>query len=369
MKKLIALSCAAAVLLIAAAFLLKTPSAPENGETLVALNEIDRLVARGDAAEAAGKIAALRAAVGSQTAVTDHRGLILCGICLLFLAAETAYFCIAVIRPFEKLSHFADEIAKGNFDLPLNYERTNYFGKFTWGFDRMRREISNARAREREAAENHKTVIASLSHDIKTPVATVRACAEALQLGIAQDSARQEQYLETMLHKCDEITKLTDDMLLHSLSDLERLHMRPQTFDLIALVAQTVRDLSAGKTDIHFEKPLFAASVTADPVRTAQVLENLIHNARKYAKTDITVSVTRDGDYFTLHVSDTGGGIPDADLPFICERFRRGSNAGKEPGAGLGLSIVKYIAEQSGGRLSLENRDGGLCASVSLPCS
>lgn len=80
-----------------------------------------------------------------------------------------------------KIAGFAENIAQGNFDVPLKYERCNYFGAFTWAFDSMRKEIIKARAAEREAVENNKTVIATLSHDIKTPVASIRAYAEGWQ--------------------------------------------------------------------------------------------------------------------------------------------------------------------------------------------
>ena len=370
MKKMIAFACAAAALLIAAAFLLHKPEqADARGSQLVLLNEIAQLAEQGKGAEAAAKAAELRTQLQQTPDVKpDRRIPLMCGICLLFLGGVTGYCCFAVIRPFEKLSHFAEEIAAGNFDLPLDYERSNYFGKFTWGFDRMRREIRNARECELEAIENNKTVIAALSHDIKTPVASVRAYAEALDLGMAQTPEQQAEYLNRMMQKCDDITKLTDDMLLHALSDLGSLRMQPEEFDLSALTAQTVGALSAGRSDVQFEKPLFAASVYADPVRTAQIIENLIHNARKYAKTDIRISIRRNADFMELHVQDSGGGIPDQDMPFIFGKFYRGSNTGTEQGAGLGLYIVKYIAEQSGGGVTLQNENGGLHVTVSLPC-
>ena len=372
MKKLILLALTAALLLIAAAFLLHAPKQDANrGTLLVALNEIEQLAGHGDPALAAERAAALRTQMQQQepSVQQDLRIPLMCIICLLFLGGVTGYCCLAVLRPFEKLSHFADEIASGNFDLPLKYERSNYFGKFTWGFDRMRCEISNARAREKAAIENNKTVIASLSHDIKTPVASVRAYAEALDMGMAQNDAQRAEYLNMMMQKCDEITKLTDDMLLHTLSDLGKLRMQPEQFDLSALTAETVRSLSAGHPDIRFTKPLFPADVFADPMRIAQVIENLIHNARKYARSDIDITITRDADFILLHIRDYGGGIPDADLPFIFDQFYRGSNKGSESGAGLGLYIVKFIAEQSGGSVALENHENGLEATVALPCA
>ena len=205
MKKLILLALTAALLLIGAAFLLRAPEQnTEQGEMLVALNEIEQLAGRGDSALAAEKTADLMTEIRQQdlSVQKDCRIPLMCGICLLFLGGVTGYCCLAVLRPFEKLSHFADEIASGNFDLPLKYERSNYFGKFTWGFDRMRCEISNARAREKAAIENNKTVIASLSHDIKTPVASVRAYAEALDMGMAQNAAQRAEYPNMRMQKC-----------------------------------------------------------------------------------------------------------------------------------------------------------------------
>ncbi len=372
MKKLIFLALTAALLLIAAAFLMRPPAQdPGRGNTLVMLNEIKQLALQGDSAAAAERAEALREQILAQSpnVQQDRRIPLMCGNCVRLVRGERGFCCVAVLRPFEKLSHFADEIAAGNFDLPLDYERSNYFGKFTWGFDRMRCEISNAREREKAAIENNKTVIASLSHDIKTPVASVRAYAEALDMGMAQTPEQQDEYLGMMMQKCDEITKLTDDMLLHALSDLGSLRMQPEQIDLAALTADTITSLSAGLSDVHFTKPLFAAAVNADPMRIAQLIENLIHNARKYAKSDIDIRITRKGDFFLLHVRDHGGGIPDADMPFIFERFYRGSNTEKEPGAGLGLYIVKFIAEQSGGSVTAENTGDGLEMIVSLPAA
>ena len=368
MKKLLLSAAAAALMLILAAFLFRAPAqTTERGSNLVLINEIEQLARQGDADAAAEKAAALRQRMQQQPEPqSDNRIPLMCGICLLFLGCITGYCCIAVIRPFEKLSGFADEIASGNFDLPLDYERSNYFGKFTWGFDRMRREIRSARECEKAAIENNKTVIAALSHDIKTPVASLRAYAEAMDMGMAQTQEQTAAYLQMMMQKCDEITKLTDDMLLHALSDLGSLRMRPEKFDLSLLTTQTVESLSAGLSDVHFQQPLFTAAVYADPVRIAQVIENLIHNARKYAGTDIEIRISRDAEFICLHIGDSGGGIPDPDMPFVFDKFYRGSNIGTKQGAGLGLYIVKYIAEQSGGSVMLQNRDGGLKVTVSL---
>ena len=124
MKKLILLAMLCAGLLTAAVFLLHQPKKQiQRGEFYVALNEIRQLAEMGDSAAASAKTMELEQKMRAEVIVTeDSRIPLIYGISMLFLISVTAYGCIAVVRPFEKLSRFADEIAKGNFDLPLNYE-------------------------------------------------------------------------------------------------------------------------------------------------------------------------------------------------------------------------------------------------------
>lgn len=91
----------------------------------------------------------------------------------LSMAALLFYIYRKMIVPFENLEQYAEELARGNFDVGLQYERENYFGEFTWAFDNMRKEIVAARKRETDAIENNKLIISSLSHDIKTPIASI----------------------------------------------------------------------------------------------------------------------------------------------------------------------------------------------------
>ena len=98
-----------------------------------------------------------------------------------------------------------------------------------------------------------------------------------------------------------------------------------------------------------------------------QITENLINNARKYAKSDIDIFITQSDGNVEIHFRDYGSGIPDADMPFIFDKFYRGKNCGNEQGSGLGLYIVKYIAEQMHGKVLLHNHPDGLEVIISLP--
>ena len=341
----------------------------DNGSVIVAVNEIEQLIISGDSALAAEKAEELKAGLepSPETKEKRHETLIIFVLSSGIIAAVFLYVWFAVLRPFHKLEKYADSIAAGNFDTALDYERTNYFGKFTWAFDSMRREIVKARACEKEAIENNKTVIATLSHDIRTPIASIRAYTEGLEAGLDSTPEKRQKYLSVIMNKCDEVSRLTNDMFLHSLSDLDKLKMNPEKLDFCAFVHSVTGEIGAEQNDIRFEKPSYSIYVNADRNRLTQIMGNIITNARKYAKTEIDVRITRESDTVNVHFRDYGEGIPDEDIPFIFGKFYRGKNCGSEQGSGLGLYIVKYVMEQSGGNASLKNCEKGLEVTISLP--
>ena len=344
----------------------------ERSQQLVDLNEISQLISRGDYDTAKQKTDEYTDMLRSKPleGSIGINGIIMCILTIVFMAMVFLYVYLNILRPFDKMKDYASEIAKGNFDLPLNYERSNYFGAFTWAFDSMRKEITRSRMAEREAIENNKTVIATLSHDIKTPITSIRAYAEGLEANLDTSPERRARYLEVMMRKCDEVTSLTNDLFLHSLSDLNMLQMKPEEFELVPFLKQSISEIGAEHEDVLFRVSDISPVIYADKKRINQIVENLINNSRKYAKTSITVSLTQSGDTVSIHFRDKGPGIPDEDMPFITEKFYRGKNSGTENGSGLGLYIVKYIAEQSGGSMELINHasgEEGLEVVVSFP--
>ena len=350
----------------------KTSPQDSRSQQLVDLNEISQLIDRGDYETAKQKTDEYADMLRSNP-LDDSVGIngtIMCVLTVVFMAMVFLYVYMSILRPFDKMKEYASEIAKGNFDLPLNYERSNYFGAFTWAFDSMRKEITRSRMAEREAILNNKTVIATLSHDIKTPITSIRAYAEGLEDNLDTSQERRSRYLEVIMRKCDEVTALTNDLFLHSLSDLNMLQMQPEEFELASFLKQSISEIAAEHGDIIFREPDISPVIYADKKRVNQIVENLINNSRKYAKTNITVSLTKSDEIVKVHFRDNGPGIPDEDMPFITEKFYRGKNSGDENGSGLGLYIVKYIAEQSGGSLELINHtsgEEGLEAVVSFP--
>lgn len=275
------------------------------------------------------------------------------------------YIYIRILRPFSKMQKYAKSLARGDFDVSLDYERGNYFGEFTWAFDSMRKEIINVRKNEKAAIDNNKTVIATLSHDIKTPIASIKAYCEALEANMDNTVEKRKKYIDVIISKCNEVSNLTNDLFVHSLSDLDMLKMNNQKVEICDIVNNTVNELSIN-SNINYQKPDFDAYVNIDKNRFIQMIENLVNNANKYAKTVIDIKLELDNDYVKLIVKDYGPGINDSDLPFIFDKFYRGKNSSDEQGSGLGLYIVKYIVDRFDGEILLFNNNG-LEVNIKIP--
>jgi len=278
-------------------------------------------------------------------------------ISILFVIIVFLYIYFSILRPFDKLKRFANEIASGNFNIPLNYERSNYFGQFTWAFDNMRCEIIKARKCETEAIENNKTIIASLSHDIKTPIASINAYAEALEANIDSSYEARAKYLSVIINKSQEVKKLTDDLFLHSVSEMDRISFIEEKLDLAEILNNSINDFKAN-TIIKLNDTLDNAYIMADKMRMYQIFENIINNSIKYANTKIDISLANYNEYYLVSIKDYGQGISDSDMPFIYEKFYRGENAAGKNGTGLGLYIVKYMLEKMNGKIELINDNG-----------
>lgn len=353
-------------------FSVKTERTMGTGERLVLLNEIEQLTSAADGSNAAGgQIELLKEELREESPAgsMEYKRKIAVGysaIMLVYVLFVLGFVYVKILRPFEKLEEYAGEVAKGNLDISLHYERENFFGAFTWAFDHMRNEIVAARKCEENAIRENKTIIAALSHDIKTPIASIRAYAEGLEANLQADYEKRCRYLAVIMKKCDEVTRLTNDLLLHSLSELSHLEIQMQRADIAEVLEEILSELE--QEEIALCVPIPGAEVSVDRKRLAQVMENLISNARKYAPgSRIDIWAKADGGRYEIHVRDHGAGVEPQDMPFLFDKFYRGQNVSDVPGSGLGLYIVKYIMNRMNGRIELVNHEDGLEAVIVLP--
>lgn len=232
----------------------------QRGEALVRLNEIRQLGKNADGFNPAEEqIDSLQEWIREESGAGQSRlvkKLLLTFLIFGALYLFTLFGCVywKILKPFERLEEYAERIAGGDLEVSLGYERTNYFGAFTWAFDHMREEIRYARKREREAIEENKTVIASLSHDIKTPIASIRACSEALEANLNADYEKRQRYTGILMKKCDELTALVNDLVLHSLSELEKLEIRTGRLAIAGVIRSTVAEIAFD--GVTLEEPL-----------------------------------------------------------------------------------------------------------------
>lgn len=355
-------------------FSIKTESSMETGERLVLLNEIEQLTNAVDGSNPAGEqIDLLKEKLREESAAgrVEYKWKIAVGysaIMLAYVLFALGFLYVKILRPFGKLEEYAGEVAKGNLDISLHYERENFFGAFTWAFDHMRNEIVAARKCEENAIRENKTIIAALSHDIKTPIASIRAYAEGLEANLEADYEKRCRYLAVIMKKCDEVTRLTNDLLQHSLSELSHLEIQMQRADMAEVLEEILSELEY--EEIALCEPIPGAELSVDRKRLAQVMENLISNARKYAPgSRIDIWAKSDDDKYEIHVRDHGAGIEPQDMPFLFDKFYRGQNVSDVPGSGLGLYIVKYIMNRMSGQIELVNHEDGLEAVVVLSIS
>jgi signal transduction histidine kinase len=345
----------------------------ENGAYIVALNEIQQLSYAEDKREEVNKkIHALqeelRDADFHENKMEVTKLIAVYAAAAGFVAFVFVYLYRKIVEPFEKLENFAYEIAGGNLDVSLDYERENYFGAFTWAFDHMRKEISKARNCEKEAIANNKTAIATLSHDIKTPIASIRTYAEALQSNMDNNPERRARYTSVIMKKCDEVTALTNDLFLHSLADMDKLKMHLEKEDIAEILEETITILTGGERTIFYENRGIHNKVLLDKKRFEQMIENLVNNAVKYAPDSrVEIVLEQEEQEAVISVRDFGQGIADEDMPFVFDKFYRGKNTEGKDGAGLGLYIVKYVAEQMDGSAVLVNKYPGIEVRIKFP--
>ncbi|MCR5700736.1 MAG: HAMP domain-containing histidine kinase [Lachnospiraceae bacterium] len=293
------------------------------------------------------------------------------------------------IRPFHELQHFTTEIAKGNLDITLPMHKKNVFGAFTESFDVMREELAASRIREAEAEKSKKELVAQLSHDIKTPVATIKATCEVLEM---QEKMRLDETnlpekdltningklekIGYISNKADTIDELISNMFQATLEELEELNVKPVETDSRVIDGFFKEISSFGNIVISSELP--ECLVYMDKLRMEQVIGNVVGNSAKYAGTDIAVSykisdagiekTTGDDEdaknkkavqtkerYLCITVRDYGSGIPDEDVYNVTEKFYRGHNSSGIQGSGLGLYLAKYFMEKQMGGFECYN--------------
>ena len=266
---------------------------------------------------------------------------VLFGVIITILLIVACIIHSKVLRPFQSLQRFANQISVGNLDIPLTMDKENYFGAFTESFDMMREELKKAKQGEYEANISKKELVAGLSHDIKTPVATIKALCEILDIKLQDEETISK--IRTINQKADVIDKLISNMFHATLEELKALKIEPSE-ELSTIISQMFCDVNHyGK--IHITNELPGCLIYCDKLRLNQVIDNIINNSYKYADTDIDISFEEGENFISIEIRDYGTNLTDGVIPLVFEKFYRGENASSHSGAGLGLYLAKQFME------------------------
>ena len=263
------------------------------------------------------------------------------------------YMHKSVVKPFNDLEHFATRVAQGNLDLPLYMDRNHVFGSFTESFDLMRSELKKARIAEKKANDDKKEIIAKLSHDIKTPIASIKSTSE---IGYELSSGKTKEYFNQINVKTDQIKVLVDNLFNSSINEITEIDVNPSNYnsnilnDLIknADYLSKLNDYTIPNCNIYIDK-----------MRMQQTLDNIFTNSYKYANTNIEIKIDLIDEFLRIDIRDFGPGVLDEEINLLKEKYKRGSNVTDEDGAGLGLHLANYFMDKMNGRLELYNSKPG----------
>ena len=346
----------------------------------------DRIGTRVAAAQAVGPLVALLGVLPTALVMFESphdRDLLLLllgyslAVALVFSAAVSA----SIGGPLAAVRHGATRMADGDLAARVPVAGGRELAELAAAFNAMAERLEAASARQHELEEARQSLIAAVSHDLRTPLASLRVMVEAIADGVADDPATIRRYVAAMERETASLGRLIDDLFELARLDAGQVRLRPEPTAIDALIAQTL-DAMAAQADrqgvalgTRLEGDL--PPVQVDPDRMQRVLYNLVQNAIRHtpAGGSVTVEALDRGAEVHVSVRDTGEGIPDADLPHVFERFYRGDKArsreaGAGGGAGLGLAIARRLVEAHGGRIWVaQPPGGGSVFSLALPRS
>ena len=305
------------------------------------------------------------------------------GLILILGYALMVFIYFAWIKPIREMEGFASEIAKGNLDIKLPMHRDNISESFTESFDLMREGLKSSKIREMEAEKAKREMMAELSHDLKTPVATIQATCEVMELKLKmelektlkeanpsedkikmlQDNLEKTGYIS---NKSETINQLVQNVFHATLDDMAAVKIEPEETDsrTIEVFFENIREYG----NIILENHIPECLVYIDKLRMEQVIDNIIGNSYKYAGTDIHISfgeVRNSADikgtkneFIRITIRDEGPGVDENELPLIIEKYYRGEATKEKQGYGLGMYLANYYMEKQGGGMEYYNDNG-----------
>ena len=273
----------------------------------------------------------------------------------------TAWIYKSIVTPIHHLQVATKKITDGNLDFEMPAGGEDEIGELCTDFEDMRRRLKETAEEKLEAEKQNKELISNISHDLKTPITAVKGYVEGIMDGVADTPEKQEKYIRTIYNKANDMERLINELTFYSKIDTNRIPYRFDRINVNEYFADCVEELSIELEEQNIELAYFNyvdedVQVIADAEQIKRVINNIVSNSIKYIdkpKGYINIRVKDVGDFVQVEIEDNGKGIATKDLPLIFNRFYRtdASRNSSKGGSGIGLSIVKKIIEDHGGKV------------------
>lgn len=291
---------------------------------------------------------------------------------VFFLCTIVLFWFIGrkIISPFSSMSNLARELAKGNLFVPIKAEKSRFFGHFLWGLDMLREKLEQDKTRELELIRDKKTLILSLSHDIKTPLAAIDLYTKALSQNLYDSDEKRLEAVMGIEKNTEEIKKYVNEITNASREDFLCLDVINGEFYLSEVMNSIEKYYKEKMLRTHTDFMVDEVSdclVYGDLNRTIEVLQNVIENALKYGDgKSIHILFGEEEDCKLITVENSGCNLGEEEINHIFDSFYRGSNSENVKGSGLGLYICKNILHKMDGEIFAKISDNRFMATVVL---
>lgn len=271
-----------------------------------------------------------------------------------------------VIIPINDLNKSSEAIMRGNFKNKIKYNSETEIGRLCANFEKMRDELECSIEREKKLESSRKELITCISHDLRTPISSIKAYVDGIKDGMADDPETLNRYLNVIGRKTEILAKLIDDLFEHCQAELEKLKIEKKEVysgEFLKHVSDELKlELENSGYEFEVSQDMPDVLINIDSSRIEQVINNLVQNSRKYTPKGgkIMLQAEIEDNCLKISIKDNGYGIDNMDIPYIFDKFYRGEKMrGSDPGgSGLGLSICKYIVEKHDGQIFVESKKG-----------
>jgi len=280
------------------------------------------------------------------------------------------------LLPLKRLRRAADSIAAGELDFSIKSQGLDEIKVLSKSFEDMRYELEESRKREQLLKEGHRQLITNMSHDLRTPITSIKGYVEGLMDGKGTTPERMERYLKTIQSKTLYLDAMINDLFQFSQLDLGEYPLERKLWkstEVINHLAEPIQLwIEHGGWTFELKKPVAVALLYVDITRLAQVVENVVQNSLKYTEGSghLSFETFIRNHYFAIAIRDNGIGIDADSLPYIFEAFYREDNSRSHQvgGSGLGLAICKKIVELHDGYIDVMSQPTkGTCITIYLP--